>query len=61
MANGTYTFEILAADANGRDIGTTTYFNGTVDKVTFENNTSYLISGNQIIALGDVIEIAASQ
>ena len=61
VANGNYTFEILAADASGRDIDTTTFFSGTVDKVTFENNTSYLVSGNQKIALGDVIEVAASE
>lgn len=58
MANGNYTFEILAADAKARDIGSTTFFSGTVDRVTFENDTSYLISGNQKIALGDVIEVA---
>lgn len=60
-ANGNYTFEIQATDATGRDIDTTTFFNGTVDRVTFENNTSYLIAGNQKVALGDVIEIAASE
>ncbi len=61
VANGDYTFEILAADANGRDIDTTTLFSGTVDKVTYQNNTSYLVSGNQKITLGDVIEVAASK
>jgi len=61
LAGGNYTFEILAADADGRDIATTTFFSGTVDKVTFNNNTTYLISGDQKIALGDVIEVAASQ
>lgn len=61
VANGNYTFEILAADAQGRDIETTTYFSGTVDRVIFENHTSYLISGSQKIALGDVIEVAAAE
>jgi flagellar basal-body rod modification protein FlgD len=58
MPEGNYTFEILAADAKGRDVGSTTFFSGTVDRVTFENDTSYLISGNQKIALGNVIEVA---
>jgi flagellar basal-body rod modification protein FlgD len=61
VAGGNYTFEILAADADGRDIATTTFFSGTVDKVTFDNSTTYLISGDQKIALGDVIEVAAPQ
>ena len=60
LANGEYTFEVQAADANGRDIRATTFFSGMVDKVTFENSTSYLISGNHKIALGDVIEVAVS-
>ena len=55
------TLEILAADAKGRDIDATTFFSGTVERVAFENNTSYLIAGNQKIALGDVIEVAASE
>ena len=58
MANGNYTFEILAADAKGRDIRSTTFFSGTVERVTFENDTSYLMSGNQKIALADVVEVA---
>jgi flagellar basal-body rod modification protein FlgD len=61
MANGTYTFEILAADAKGREIGSTTFFSGTVERVTFENDTSYLISGNQKIALEDVVEVAGAK
>jgi flagellar basal-body rod modification protein FlgD len=61
VADGPYTFEILAADAKGRDVGATTYFSGLVDRVTFEDNTSYLISGAQKVALADVIEVAAVQ
>jgi flagellar basal-body rod modification protein FlgD len=57
--DGSYTVEILAADADGHDIKTETFFTGTVDKVTFENNTPSLISGDNKIALGDVIQIAA--
>ena len=57
--DGSYTFEIQAADADGHDIKTKTFFTGTVDKVAFENNTPFLISGDQKIALGDVIQVAA--
>ena len=59
--DGSYTFEILAADADGNDIQAKTFFTGTVDKVTFENNTPFLISGNQKIAVGDVIKVATPQ
>jgi flagellar basal-body rod modification protein FlgD len=60
VAAGEYSFEVLAEDAKGQSVRTTTLFSGLVDRVVFENNTSYLISGNQKIALGDVIEVAAS-
>jgi flagellar basal-body rod modification protein FlgD len=58
-APGNYTFEVLAADANGDSINTTTLFSGKVDKVIFEDNTTYLISKDQRVALGDVIEVGA--
>lgn len=61
VANGNYTFELSAADVNGRKIKASPFFNGTVDKVTFENDTSFLISGPHKIALGDVIQVAAPQ
>jgi flagellar basal-body rod modification protein FlgD len=59
VKDGNYTFEIQAADANDQSVKVTTFFTGTVDTVTFENNTPFLISGDQKIALGDVIQIAA--
>ena len=59
--DGSYTVEILAADADGHDIKTETFFTGLVDKVTFENNTPFLISGDQKIAVGDVIKVATPQ
>ena len=60
-APGNYTFEVLAADAAGNNIQTTTFFSGIVNKVIFENNTTYLISGGQKVALGDVIQVAAPE
>jgi flagellar basal-body rod modification protein FlgD len=61
VTDGAYTFEILAADVEGGNIKATTFFSGTVDKVTFENNQAYLISGTQKYALGDVIQVGAPE
>jgi flagellar basal-body rod modification protein FlgD len=61
MADGTYTFEILAEGADGQSIDAIPVFSGRIEKVAFENNVSYLIAGNQKIALGDVIEVAAPE
>ncbi len=59
--DGSYTFEIQAADANGQKVKATAIFTGTVDTVTFENNTPFLISGDQKVAVGDVIQVATPQ
>ena len=60
-APGNYTFEIMAADVDGNNIQTTTFFSGTVNKVVFENNTTYLFAGGQKVALGDVIQVSAPE
>ena len=57
VADGEYSFEIQAADAEGRKVKTTTFFSGIVDKVTFENNQAYLIAGSQKFALGDIVQV----
>ena len=56
-APGTYTFELQAVDANGNNIETTTFFNSKVNRVIFENNTTYVVAGDQKIALGDIVEV----
>ncbi len=56
--DGNYTFEILAADANGQSVNVKPFFTGTVNTVKFENDTPFLISGGQKIALNDVIQVA---
>ena len=61
MPGGDYTFEIMAADLNGKNVDAGTFFTGIVDKVTFENNTSFLVSDGRKIALGDVIQVAAPE
>jgi hypothetical protein len=51
----------LAADTNGKNVNVTAFFTGTVNTVTFENNTPFLISEGQKIALGDVIQVATPE
>jgi flagellar basal-body rod modification protein FlgD len=57
--NGSYTFEVQAADADGRDIGAATFFSATVDGVSFENNKTLLVCDSQKVALSDLIEVTA--
>lgn len=60
-ASGNYTFEVLAAGPNGNNVKTTTYFNGQVNKIVFENNITYLIAGDQRVALGDIVQVGEIQ
>ena len=57
VASGSYSFEVQAADANGSNIKTTTFFNGKANKVIFENNTTSVIVDGQKVALGDIVEV----
>ena len=58
---GNYTFEIMAADVDGTNIKTTTFFSGSVNKVVFENNTTFLISGGHKVALGEILQVSAPE
>jgi flagellar basal-body rod modification protein FlgD len=60
LAGGTYYFEIQAAGADGREIGTQTYVQGTVSAVTYENNKAYLDVNGRQIALTDVLEVKSA-
>ncbi len=57
VPNGNYTFEVLATDAEGRDIGTATFFSGTVTGVTFENGRTMLVCDSQKVDLSEVVEV----
>ncbi len=57
MADGNYTFEVLAVGANNEVIGSTTYTTGTVQGVSFKNGSAYLDTGNQEIPLASVIRV----
>jgi flagellar basal-body rod modification protein FlgD len=54
---GTYTFEVSATDVEGEEVAVMTYFRGTVTGVTFEDGITYLMLGEQKVAIGDVIKV----
>jgi flagellar basal-body rod modification protein FlgD len=54
---GNYTFEVSASDVNGEDVAVATYLKGVVTGVTFENGVTFLLLGEQKVALGDVIRV----
>ncbi|MEI6125607.1 MAG: flagellar hook capping FlgD N-terminal domain-containing protein, partial [Pseudomonadota bacterium] len=54
---GTYKFEVLATDVDGKAVASTTMLSGLVDGITFENGVTYITVKGQKIAIGDVISI----
>jgi flagellar basal-body rod modification protein FlgD len=57
VPDGNYTFEISALNAEDSNIQTTSYTTGHVSGVNFKNGTAYLLTKNQEIPMGDVVEV----
>ncbi|MBW2608185.1 MAG: hypothetical protein JRD05_11180 [Deltaproteobacteria bacterium] len=58
LPEGIYEFEVMAVDANGDKVQTTTYISDKVTGVTFKNGVTYLLAGGMEIPIGDVIEVS---
>ncbi|MEK6712481.1 MAG: flagellar hook capping FlgD N-terminal domain-containing protein [Nitrospinota bacterium] len=57
MADGTYTFSVLAFDAEGKPLQPTTFSSGIVAGVKFAKDGTLLTVGPRDIPLGNVIQI----
>ena len=61
LGSGQYSFEIEAYDADEKRIDVTSYIQGEVTGVTYEENIVYLLLGEQKIAISDVIQIEKNE
>ena len=57
LPDGVYYFEVMAVDVNNEMVDATTFTTGKVTGVTYKEGTTYLMSGDQKIPLGNVVEI----
>ena len=57
--DGKYTFEIMAQDAGKNKVNAITYSKGMVSGISFENNITYLQTGDRRIAVGDVVQVGS--
>jgi flagellar basal-body rod modification protein FlgD len=57
VADGAYTFEVQALDQKGAKLNATTFSKGTVTGVTFEDGITYLVTGRNKTAIGNVIQV----
>ena len=54
---GTYKFNVLATNADGNAVNSTTMLSGRVEGLTFEEGVTYVLVNGQKIAIGDIISI----
>lgn len=59
--DGNYTFEISAIDSQGNDIPNISYTTGLVTGVNFKDGTAYLLTENQEIPMGNVVEVKSME
>jgi len=57
VADGAYTFEVQALDPKGAKLNVTTFSKGTVTGVTFEDGITYLVTGRNKTAIGNVTQV----
>jgi len=57
VADGNYTFEVMAVDAADQDVAAVTYSSGLVEGVTFIEGRTYFLVGNQKIPISDIVEV----
>jgi flagellar basal-body rod modification protein FlgD len=57
VPDGTYTFEVVATNTEGNPINAKTYITVLVSGVSFKDGTTYLLAGDQEIAIGSVFKV----
>ena len=57
VADGSYRFEAKAMDDQGNTTAVTSFTSGTVSGVYYKNGLAYLVTANQEIPLGSVVQV----
>ena len=55
--DGTYSYDVMAVDADGNTTSVTSFTNGTVSGVYYKNGIAYLVTADQEIPLGSVVQV----
>lgn len=61
VPDATYTFEVVATDSAGNPVSATTFITALVSGVSFRDNTTYLLAGNQEVPIGSVFKVIEGQ
>lgn len=55
--DGTYQYETAAIDADGNTVSVTSFTRGTVSGVYYKNGIAYLVTADQEVPLGSVVQV----
>ena len=55
--DGSYRYEVMAMDAEGNTVGVTPFTTGRVAGVYYKNGTAYLMTADQEIPMGNVVQV----
>jgi flagellar basal-body rod modification protein FlgD len=55
--DGTYQYEVAAIDADGNTVSVTSFTQGTVSGVYYKNGIAYLVTADQEVPLGSVVQV----
>jgi flagellar basal-body rod modification protein FlgD len=59
VPEGAYTFTVMASDANGNTVASTSFITGTVTGVNYESGETKLLIGDQELPISSVIRVEA--
>lgn len=57
VPTGAYRYEVMAMDPQGNNVSVTSFTTGTVSGVYYKNGLAYLLTADQEIPLGDVVQV----
>ncbi len=61
VADGTYSFEVQAKDAEGLFVSCNSYVTGEVTGVTYNNGMPYLMVGDWVVAPSNIVEVTKTE
>ena len=59
--DGVYHYEVMALDAEGQSVDSTTFTSGRVTGVNYHDGLAYLVLGDHEVAMGNVVEVSDPQ
>jgi flagellar basal-body rod modification protein FlgD len=61
VPDGTYTFQVMALDANQTAVSVSTYTTGLISGVNFRDGSAYLLAGDIEIPMSSVVSVTETQ